>query len=94
MKFICHVTSRNCMVRGICDFAVRRVTANNKPPSVKFDSHGSRENEFIKFFVCYMTLSDHVINSLCDFVDNRPALEPTTLSSLVAIGLAEVNVFL
>ena len=39
-----------------------------------------------------MTLCDHVINRLCDFVDNGPALEPTALSSLVAIGLAEVEV--
>ena len=38
-----------------------------------------------------MTLCDHVINRLCDFVHNRPVLEPTTLSSLVAIGLAEVE---
>ena len=31
-----------------------------------------------------------MINRLCDFLDNKPPLEPTTLSSLVAIGLAEV----
>ena len=40
-----------------------------------------------------MTLCDHVINRLCDFVDNRPALEPTTWSTLVAIGLAEVEIY-
>ena len=39
-----------------------------------------------------MTLCDHVINRFCDFVDNKPALEPTTLSSLVAIDLAEVEI--
>ena len=27
-----------------------------------------------------MTLCDHVINRLCDFVDNKPALEPKFLS--------------
>ena len=78
MKFICHVTSRNRMVSGICDFAFRHVTPNP-------------ENEFITFFVCYMTLCDHVINRFCDFVDNKHALEPTILSSLVAIGLTEVE---
>ena len=36
-----------------------------------------------------MTLCDHVVNRLWDSMDNKPALEPTTLSSLVAIGLAE-----
>ena len=40
-----------------------------------------------------MTLCDHMINSLCEFVDNRPPLEPTTLSGLVAIDLAEVEIY-
>ena len=43
-------------------------------PSVKFDSHKSRENEFITFFVCYITLWDHVINRLRDIVDNRASI--------------------
>ena len=34
-----------------------------------------------------MTLCDHMINSLCEFVDNRPPLEPATLSGLVAIEI-------
>ena len=37
-----------------------------------------------------MTLYDHVINRLYDFVDNKPALEPTTLSNFLAIAFAEV----
>ena len=40
-----------------------------------------------------MTSCEHAINRLCDFMDNRPALEPTTLSSLVAIRLAKVKMF-
>ena len=60
--------------------------------SLKFDGHRSREKEFIAFLICYMILCDHVINRLFDFVDNRLALEPTTLSSLVAIGLMEVEI--
>ena len=39
-----------------------------------------------------MTLCDHVINRLCDFVDKKPVLEPTTLSSFLAIVLAEVEI--
>ena len=61
-------------------------------PSIKFDSHRSRENEFVTF-ISFMILCDHVINRLCGFVDNRPALEPTTWSTLVAIGLAEVEFY-
>ena len=40
-----------------------------------------------------MTLCDHMINSLCEFVDNRPLLEPATLSGLVVIDLAEVEIY-
>ena len=39
-----------------------------------------------------MTLCDHVINRLFDIVDIKSALEPTTLSSLLAIVLAEVEI--
>ena len=73
----------------MCDFVVGLLIISH--PSVKFDSHRSLENEFITVFVCYLTLCDHVINRLCDFVDNRPALEPTILARLVAIDLAEVD---
>ena len=37
-------------------------------------------------------LCDHLINRLCDFVDNKPALEPTTLSSFLAIVIVEVEI--
>ena len=74
MKLICHEASRNSMVRKICDFAVRYVTPNHKVTLMS--RLIPRENEFITFFICYMTLCDHVINRLCDFVDKRPALDP------------------
>ena len=62
------------------------------PPSVMFDSDRSRESEFITFIICHVTLCDHMINRLCDLMDNKPALEPTTLSSLGAIDLAKVEI--
>ena len=61
-------------------------------PSAKFESRRSRKKDFGAFLICYMTLCDHVINRLCDFVDNRPALEPAALSSVVATRLVEVEV--
>ena len=91
MKFICYVTSRDRMVRSICDFAEMWPLIISHP-SVKFDPHRSGEKEFIAFLICYMTLCDHVINKLWDFMDNGPALEPTTLSNLVAISLAVVEI--
>ena len=39
-----------------------------------------------------MTLCDHVIKRLCDVMDNKPALEPATLSSFLAIVLAKVEI--
>ena len=47
-------------------------------PYVKFDSDRQRESEFITFFICHMTLCDYVINRLCDLMDNKPTLKPTT----------------
>ena len=43
------------------------------------------------FFICHMTWCVHVINEFCDFVDNTFSPEATSLSSLVAIGIAEVE---
>ena len=34
--------------------------------SVKFYNHRSRESELLTFFICHVTLYDHVINRLCD----------------------------
>ena len=58
-------------------------------PSVDFYSQRLRESEFITFFKCHMTLCEHVIKRLSDVVNNRPAIKPTTLSSLIVTGLAE-----
>ena len=91
MKFICHVTLPKRMLKGICNIAFRHATPNHRPSS-KFDSHGSRENEFVTSFVCYITLCDHEINRLYVFVDYKPALKPTILSSLEAIDLSEVEI--
>ena len=63
MKFTCYVTSRDRMVRSICDFAEMWPLIISHP-SVKFDPHRSGEKEFIAFLICYMTLCDHVINKL------------------------------
>ena len=61
-------------------------------PSARFDSHSSPENEFITFFICYMTSCDHVINRLYEFVDYKLALEPTTLSIFLVVVPAEVEI--
>ena len=92
MNFISHVTSRKHLVREICDLLLDMWLLIMSHLSVKFDSQRSPENEFITFFICYMTLCEHVINKLCDFVDNKPASEPTTLSRFFATVLAEVEI--
>ena len=86
------MNSRNHVIKGICDFVVGHVLLIVSHTSVKFDSDRSRESEFKTFFICHLTLCDHLINRLCDLMDNKVALEPTTLPSLVAIGLGEVEI--
>ena len=39
-----------------------------------------------------MTSCDHVINRLYEFVDNKLALEPTTLSIFLVVVPAEVEI--
>ena len=60
--------------------------------SVNFDSDRSRESEFETFSICHVTLCDHAINRLSDLMDNKHALEPTTLSIFAAIGLQKVEI--
>ena len=57
-----------------------------------FDCHRSRENDFITSFIYYITLCNRVVKKLCDFVENKLALEPTTQSSFLAIVLVEVEI--
>ena len=84
---IYHVTSRNHVIEEICDFVVRHMTSNHKP--CKNTGHLKVNLWPFPFDV---SLCDHVINRLCDLVDNRLALEPTTLSGLVIMCLAEVKI--
>ena len=42
--------------------------------SVKFYSDRSPESKFKTFFICHVTLCDHVINRLCGLMDNKSAL--------------------
>ena len=46
----------------------------------------------ITFFICHVTWCAHVINGLCNFVDNIFSSETTSLSSVVAIGLVEMEI--
>ena len=65
------------MIEGICGSVIGHVTPNHS--SVKFDSDRSRESEFKTFLIRHVTLCDHVMNRLCDLMDNEPTLEPITL---------------
>ena len=93
MKIFCHVTSRNRMVKEIRDFAARYVTSNHKPPFCQVWRPQVTWKRIYSVFNFLFTSWDHVIKRLFDFMDNRPALKPTPLSSLVAIGLTEVETF-
>ena len=77
------MTSRKAWSEGYVTLLLDMLLLILSHPSVNFDSQRSGENEFITFFICYMTLCNHMINRLCQFVDNKPALERTTLSSFL-----------
>ena len=57
---------------------------------VKFTEHRSRKNGDITFFSCHMIWCVYEINGLCDFLDDIPPSEATSLPSFVAIVIAEV----
>ena len=57
---------------------------------VKFTEHRRRENGDITFFSCHMIWCVYEINGLCDFLDDIPPSEATSLPSFVAIVIAEV----
>ena len=59
---------------------------------VKFSGHKSRGNKDIMFFICHVTSCVHVIYGLYDFLDNIFSSQATSLSSLVAIGLVEMEI--
>ena len=44
------------------------------------------------FFICHVTWCVHVTKELCDFLGKIFSSEATSLSSLVAIGLLELEI--
>ena len=51
----------------------------------------SRGNGDITFFICHVTWCVHLINKLCDLVDNTFLSGAISLSNLVAIGFVELE---
>lgn len=49
-------------------------------------------SEDVRFPIGNVTSCDHRINELCSFVDNRLSSEATIWSSLLTIGLTEVEI--
>ena len=44
------------------------------------------------FLICHMTLRKHMFQGLCEFMGGIPSLRVTTVPSLVAIGLVQVEI--
>ena len=59
---------------------------------VKFGGHISRGIVDITFFICHVTWYVLVMNRLCGFANSILSSEATSLSSLVAIGLVELEI--
>ena len=89
---ICHMNSRNMWSKEYVALWLDIWLLIISHPSIKFDRDRSRESEFKIFLISLVTLCDHIINRLSDLMDNNLTLKPTTLPSLVAIGLADVEI--
>ena len=57
---------------------------------VKFRSQMPCGRENIIFFICHVTLCDHVIEEMCDFMVNGSSSQATIPLSLRAAGLLKV----
>ena len=58
----------------------------------KFGGHRHSGGRDITIFVCEVTLQDHIIRALCDFMVRIPLRSVTILPSFVAIDTVVVEI--
>ena len=94
--FICYMTSSYHAIEMTCDFiacdSLSSLLHFVATIYIKSGGHSSHENGDITFFIFHVTWCVHVINELCDFVENIFSSEASlenifSSSSLVAIDI-------
>ena len=80
-------TKASCVL-GVLDLKFSRIKSHHL---VKFGGHSSG-GIGNTFFICHVSWYIHVMNRLCGFANSILSSEATSLSSLVAIGLVEVEI--
>ena len=78
---ICHVTSREHMFKGFCEFM-----------GTMFGRHWSITIGDMNYLTCHVTFQNHVIEGSSNFMSGSSSWYITTLPSLVAIGIAVVEI--
>ena len=61
MFFICHVTSRDRMLKGLCYSMGGREASYGKVPPVRVGGYWSRASGDIKYLICHVSSPNHMI---------------------------------
>ena len=86
MFLICHVTSREHMFEGLCEFMAGS--------SSVFNGHWSSASGDINYLTCHVALQNSVTEGSSNFKNGSSSWYITTLLSLVAIAIVVVGMFL
>ena len=92
MFLIYHVTSRDHVLKGLCDLMgepVRHEVSHTKSP---FCGHRPCGSSDTAAKIVYMTLQDHVIKGFDDFMGRNSSLYIPTLSKLITINIVLMDV--
>ena len=78
---ICHVISKDHVLRGLCDFMC----------DFKFSDHKPCGSRAITYLICHMSLQDHLIKGSKDIMKGNSSMY-VTLASFVAVAIAVVEI--
>ena len=71
MFLICHVTSREHMLQGLCEFiGWKHLTVSHH--LAMFGSNSSITTGDIKYLICHLTSQNHVIEGSSNFMSGSP----------------------
>ena len=88
----CHIGSCGHMLKGLCEFIYewKPFTVSHHLPM--FGGHWSSGTGDIKYWICHITLQNHVIEGSCNFMIRSSSWHITTLPTLVTIDIVVVEI--
>ena len=85
--FVCHMTSRDFVVRESCDYGWVSLVISIYP--AKFGDHRPFGRGDIKLLICHVISCDHVVRGSCDIMGEFSSSWVTALLSLGVTGFVE-----